>query len=1278
MPTAVGHQAYRQVVEKAADAARTVAGVTDVTVRVRRARLTGTVDEPAIEDGAQATEATEATEATAPDVPGGLPEAQVDGAPLVLPGDAPATLTEALRRAAREVPGRGTTYVLGDGGEVRQTYSGLLDDAACIASGLRDAGLRPGDSVLLHCDDNLNFVTGFWACLLGGFVATPIAMAPAYDWENATTRRIRDAWDLLEHPPILTDAAFQSRVGRLRKLWSEPDLAVLAVEDLRASPPGTAPYPARPDDPAVHLLTSGSTGVPKCVRHSHRTVVTRAYANAKANGFGADDVTLNFMPLDHVAGMVMHNLRDVVLQCEHVNARTDSFLGDPLRWLDWIERYRVTNTSAPNFAVTLVTTHAERIARGTWDLSTLRDITNGGEAIVSRTMHEFLRMLEPHGLAPDVMRPAWGMSEMCGGMVHSTLRRDDESAGVVTVDARTMNGTLRTLPGPAPGHPTFTEVGVPIDGTSVRVVDDGDRVVTERRIGRLQVRGVTHMTGYHNNPEANARAYTADGWFDTGDLAFVHDGRLVMTGREKELIVVRSANYPCHEIESVVERVDGVLPTFVAAASEHDAVTGTQELVVFCAPAVEGTEERRSVIRAVRTALAREVGLQPRRVVPVPPEAFPKTSAGKVERGRLLAEYEAGAFDAALEALGLGTRADDEVPEAGDTWLFHDVWAHSPGIPGTPPGGVWLVLGHGELAARLQAGRDPGLVVSVSPGRSFQRVSDTAYRVDPASPSDHAALREAVERDHGRVGALVHSWATRTYADRTEAVDRGIEAAAISVLGLVQAFAGSAPRLLVVTTAAFGIDDDDPVEPVHATVGGLVRTANAERGSRWARQLDVSPGEADLAALVRAELADTTDDELVAYRNERRLTSRIRPVEGASEQDAVHRIRPGGLYLITGGLGGIGFLLARHLLTAHSVRLVLNGRGPATGERARRLAELSRLGDVTYHQADVADAEALRSIVTEAEGRCGRALDGVLHLAGADISGYWADLESHLLVRESPDEFRSLYRPKVLGTYALAALLSDRPGTALVLFSSVNGHFGGTAFGAYASASGFLPAFARYWRRLGRTVQCQSWSLWATDGTDGAAAAVDRHGFRLVTPDDGVRLFTEALSRPEVNLLIGLDDGNEHIAREADAEYLDGLEVIVTLGATTSVSRQRVAEAVRATLPTTKARVRVTTGPPGRHDATAEADGALTSDLEDRTARIWREVLGASAADREAHFFELGGNSMTAIRLVDRLNSALGTELVVQQLYEHPTLRELAAEIRRTSPEPTTEPADPA
>src|SRR5699024_239327 len=158
--------------------------------------------------------------------------------------------------------------------------------------------------------------------------------------------------------------------------------------------------------------------------------------------------------------------------------------------------------------------------------------------------------------------------------------------------------------------------------------------------------------------------------------------------------------------------------------------------------------------------------------------------------------------------------------------------------------------------------------------------------------------------------------------------------------------------------------------------------------------------------------------------------------------------------------------------------------------------------------------------------RTGRELTGVMHMAGADVRPLWQDLEAHLLSEESPAEFHRMFHAKVFGTCALGAVLRDRPGAVLVLSSSVDGHFGGNAFGAYSAANGFLHGFATGWSG---PVRCLAWSIWRGIGMNRESptrAAAVRRGFREIDPDRGIGLFLGALAPPARLVFIGLDDRN--------------------------------------------------------------------------------------------------------------------------------------------------------
>ena len=658
-PPALDEQGLRQAVLR-------LPGVRDAEVRIRRFWT----PPPAMDPPADAR----------PAVPAGPPQAGPRAASAGAPGPAappslvhgpavrPAagaarTLQQALLSAADGAGDRGTTYLLADGTADRQSYAQLLADARRALGGLLRAGLPAGDPVLLQCRDNRSFVTAFWACVLGGFLPTPVGPAPSYSSENAVTRKLRAAWELLGHPLIVTDDELAGPVRDLAALWQVAAVRAASVTDLSAGAAG-AIRRAEPSDPVLNLLTSGSTGVPKCVRHRNSSIVARTWAAVEANGFTSADVALNWMPLDHVGGIVMFNVRDVFLSCEHVNARTESFIQRPLAWLDWIQQHGATNTWAPNFAFAQVVEQAAAIEAGQWDLSSMRNICNAGEAVVHATAHRFLELLEPHGLGADVMIPCWGMSETSSGVTYSRLRLHQPEAGSVTVRLDSLTGQVAVRPYGTPGTMTLTEVGPPIGGVSLRIVGDDGAPVPEGQVGHLHVTGATMLAEYYRNPAANRKAFQPGGWFDTGDLGFLRDGRLFLTGRGAEMVVINGANYPAHELEAVAGQVPGVLATYVAVGAVPDPAGGTDLLTVFFTPAAAAAGgDVAETAAGIRSALSRQAGLAARQVVPVPRDQFPKTASGKIQRNELLAALQAGRL-APLPAAGAVRPAEPDGPPA--------------------------------------------------------------------------------------------------------------------------------------------------------------------------------------------------------------------------------------------------------------------------------------------------------------------------------------------------------------------------------------------------------------------------------------------------------------------------------------------------------------------------------------------------------------------------------------------------------------------------------------
>ncbi|MGW1870798.1 SDR family NAD(P)-dependent oxidoreductase [Streptomyces mauvecolor] len=1270
------------LVAELAAAARAVPGVQEAVAVVRQGARPAAAGAAAPEQPGQ--NAPGPVEPAASAAATKKPSSQVYGGELHIPAGAPTTLQGALRTAAELAPGKGTVYLRRDSEPDLQTYPELLAEAERVLAGLRAAGLEPGDAALFQFGDHRAYMTAFWACVLGGFVPTPVAVATTYTSHNETNRKLFGAWNLLDHPVVLTDAATAPALSEVRELWGESTVRILTVEKLARHERDGDWFPTRPETPVFNLLTSGSTGVPKCVQHTNASAAARSWAVIQGRGYTEDDVSVIWMPLDHVT-IVFYNIRDMFLRAQHINGRIDDFLADPLSWLDSLERYGATNTWAPNFAFALINEQADEIAGRSWDLSKVREFTNGGEPVVAGTSHRFLELLAPHGLPATAMAPAWGMSETCSGVTYSTQSREDRTAGTVVVAPSSFDTELRFLTEDDKGGQdavAFSTVGGPLPGVTIRVVDPDGAVLPQDRIGELQIRGVTMMRGYHGNAEANQAAFDPEGWFRTGDLAFVHEGALVIAGRKKDQIVVRGANYIAHELESVVEEVDGVRVTFSAAAGVREPGEGSDRLVVFFVPTRWDNDSLARTFTEIRARLGREAGLAPDLLVPVTDAEFPKTASGKIQRAALVADLRAGRFADRIAQ-------DDDCDTGAGTLFFERQWSRLDEASTTEPAdGIRLVFAEPGQIKRL--GLDGVASVVVTRGDSFVHAAPDLFHVTPGDAGQLRHVLADVTARHGRISSVVHAWSLPADGAHGDPAER-LAAISAEVTSLVAALEdletpdiadGGRPLLLLLTAGSVHVRPWDRIDLATCALPGLVRTAAGEIASATVRQLDLPADREKWAQAVRAELADRTHTGVVAAREGLRWQPRLRPVPEA-EAEGAPAITPGGLYLVTGGLGGIAHDLAGYLAAAYGVKLLLVGRSVPKGAKAEALEDLTALGQVLYRRADVASADQLGAAVADAEEHFGRTLDGVLHLAAADVSGQRKNLEEHTLARESAATFAEQYAAKVSGTLAIAAVLDSRPKASLVLFGSVNGEFGGHSFGAYSAANTFLVGFADHWRHeRGRDVRCLAWSMWDGVGMNQgqSSAPARQRGFRAIGLDDGLRAFLAATSMPHHYLLIGLDLENPAILSELVTDELSAREVLVayTAEGADAEAVHRALQPVLAAFPVPVRLMEVNSIPtdaagsvdttqllldaapqrPGRRKH-VEPVGAL----EQQLAGIWADILNQSAVGRDDSFFDLGGNSLRATRLLARIGDELAVRLTTNELYENPTVAALAETI---------------
>ena len=541
---------------------------------------------------------------------------------LSMPADAPKTLAEALQRASKKHSGQGLTYINLDSYEYSQSYEDLLEDAQLILGGLRKLGLKPQDKVIFQLERNQDFIIAFWGCILGGFVPVPVPMVMNYEEASNATNKLHYIWQLLEQPPILTDIKSVSKIQSLSKLFQSDQFEAVAIDELRECELDKNLYVSQPEDLALLMLTSGSTSMPKAVTLSHRNLLSMSAGTIVMNAFTCEDVTLNWMPMDHVGALVFLSIMAVDLGCSQVHVPTEYILQNPLNWLDLITRHQGTISWAPNFAFTLLCDRAEEISRGDWDLSSMRFLVNAGEPVVAKTARNFLKLLGQHGLPSTALHPAFGMCETCSGITWSNSFSLESTSD----------------------DDTFVSVGDPIPGASVRIVDENQKVVEEGRIGQLQLQGNSVTTGYYRNEEENQEAFTKDGWFNTGDLGFLKDRCLTITGRQKDVIIVNGINYYSHEIEAIVEELEDIEVSYTAACPIWDESGSTDRLAIFFNTAKTIDNGLVELIKSIRTHVVKSIGINPNYLIPLEKTVIPKTAIGKIQRKQLKQRFEKGEF----------------------------------------------------------------------------------------------------------------------------------------------------------------------------------------------------------------------------------------------------------------------------------------------------------------------------------------------------------------------------------------------------------------------------------------------------------------------------------------------------------------------------------------------------------------------------------------------------------------------------------------------------------
>ncbi|HEX9078241.1 MAG TPA: AMP-binding protein [Desulfuromonadaceae bacterium] len=548
------------------------------------------------------------------------------------------TLPEVLQWHADHEPDRCHIRFYADEGEgAVLTYGALAAGAARMAAGLQGCGLQPGEAVAIMLPTCPDYFSAFFGALLAGGI--PVPMYPPARPTQIEDHLRRQSGILVNcMAPILVTSAEIAPVAGMLEAQVPTLRRVVTTAELSGSAAPALPLIA-PDAVALLQYTSGSTGNPKGVVLTHRNLLANIRAMGAAGGVGPADVFVSWLPLYHDMGLIGAWLGSLYHAMPLVLMPPLAFLARPQRWLRAIHRHRGTLTAAPNFAFELCLRRIDETAG--LDLGSLRAVCNGAEPISADTMLRFLDRFAAAGLQAGAMMPVYGLAECSVGLAFPPLGR-----GPVVDRVRRESLLTDGLALPAaPDEPAlaFVACGQPLAGHQIRVVDDGDRELPERHEGRIQFRGPSATSGYYRNPDATRSLFHGE-WLDSGDLGYLANGEIHITGRIKDIVIRAGRNIHPTELEEAVGDLAGIRKGNVAVFGSLDRTAGTERLVVV-AETRETEPARREALTAAIIALASDLmGLPPDDVLLAPPNTVLKTSSGKIRRAACRKLYEDGAI----------------------------------------------------------------------------------------------------------------------------------------------------------------------------------------------------------------------------------------------------------------------------------------------------------------------------------------------------------------------------------------------------------------------------------------------------------------------------------------------------------------------------------------------------------------------------------------------------------------------------------------------------------
>ena len=559
------------------------------------------------------------------------------------------TLIEALEYHVERQPERLTVVLYEEQKEHALSYRDLWNGAMLYAARLADLGVGPGQTVAIMLPTSKEYLFCFYGVLLAGGIPVPL-------YPPARLATIED--HLTRHVGVLKSAGASVMVtipeakplAWLLRAQVESLRAVLVPADFSGAVRDFAPVRGRGGHIAFLQYTSGSTGNPKGVVLTHTNLLANVRAMAKGARATTEDVFVSWLPLYHDMGLIGGCFATMYCGFPVVLMSPLAFLSRPSQWLHAIHRHRGTISGGPNFSYELCLRRTPEEELEGLDLSSWRFAFNGAEPVSPETMSAFEEKFAKWNFRKNCLSPVYGLAEASVGLAF-TPPGEPWRVDLIDRDTFTRSGHAAAA---RPGDPAPLKVvgcGRVLPDHDMRVVDAAGLELPDCNEGQLQFRGPSATSGYYRNPEATRSLFSGE-WVNTGDRAYMSQGTLYITGREKDIIIKGGRNISPYELEEAIGQLPRIRRGCVAVFGSMDKQSGTERVIVLAETRSHDTALDEELRHRINDLAVELIGGPVDDIVLAPAHTVPKTSSGKIRRVAARDYYERGPTAVKRQSVG--------------------------------------------------------------------------------------------------------------------------------------------------------------------------------------------------------------------------------------------------------------------------------------------------------------------------------------------------------------------------------------------------------------------------------------------------------------------------------------------------------------------------------------------------------------------------------------------------------------------------------------------------